>query len=130
MKKLVFIALFGALIAPNYSVKAARQKQAIKQQVEGTAVVEGITVSAVPIQGTDEYLITCTAPEDGVGVLDIFNLAENEYELQPQQIAIVNGQYQYSFKPKPKPKPQEPPVVPLYRIHFWFGGSVVETDIP
>lgn len=125
MKKLVFVALFGVLLAPNYSMQAASRKQTIKQ-VEGSALMEGITVTATPIQGTDEYLIKCTAPEDGIGVLDIFNLTENEYELQPQQIGIVNGHYQYVFKPKPKQKDRP---VPLYRIHFHFGGSVVETDI-
>lgn len=125
MKKLVLIALFGVLIAPTYSIQAAPRKQTTKQ-VEGSALMEGITVTATPIPGTDEYLIECTAPEDGIGVLDIFNLSEIEYELQPQQIGIVNGHYQYVFKPKPKQKDRP---VPLYRLHFYFGGSVVETDI-
>ena len=125
MKKLVLVIALGVLMTPNYSAQASPQKQATKQ-VEGNALMEGLAVTATPIPGTDEYLITCSAPEDGIGVLDIFNVTDNEYELQPQQVGIVNGQYQYVFKPKPKQKDRP---VPLYRIHFYFGGSVAEENI-
>ena len=125
MKKLVLVIALGVLMTPNYSVHAAPQKQATKQ-VEGNALMEGLAVTATPIPGTDEYLITCSAPSDNNGVLDIFNLAENEYELQPQQVAVINGQYQYIFKPKPKQKDRP---VPLYRVHFYFCGSVAEENI-
>lgn len=114
MKKMFFAVLLGALIAPAC---LNLQTVAAKPAVERVVFVEGIAVTAVP-NGPDEYLITCTAPEDGPGVLRIFNATDNEVEVM-QQIGIVDGQYQYAFKPKKKGR------LIQYWIHFYFSGSVV-----
>jgi hypothetical protein len=109
MKK-IMLALF--LVGTVASVAQATEKKVV---MSSPMPVFEFGISASPGQESGEYLITCTAPEDGPGVFQIIDLDEN-VEVVFHQMEIINNHYQYAAKLNPGKK---------YNVHFHMnpGGG-------
>lgn len=114
MKRIIVsLLLLGALSTST----AFAGKRTPQSPTTEAAPTQNITVSAFDTQSGD-YVVICTAPEDGVGVLNIVDM-DNNTVLLNQQVAVINGQYQYVSKK----------IIKRYWIHFHMMGQVAETTL-
>lgn len=106
--KRVILSLLIALGAT--SITFAGEQKVTQQAQQASQPVQEINVTAI-MAASGDYIITCTSPEDGPGVLILVDM-ETGNILSQEQVGVINGVHQKTGKT----------TVPKVRIHFHMNG--------